>query len=366
MSRAGYKLPRWYSMLALQLAAAGLPAGCLLVGSGDCSIRLWRHTPSADPAGWATALRAARRQAEEDVRAAAAAAAARAAKRAAAREQALAEGAEPPTEEEEAEAEAEAAQPRRCRRPCQWQCVSVLRGHTAHVTSVFLPPASPIIVPAGGGGGGGGSLADAFRGLRLASGSVDNTIRIWRADALAPPPPPPPAAVLPAGEEDAEEARAAAATAAAAASAEPPPPAGHEGYQGADLVGSKLLWLKDRALQYADLQELWDPAVRAAKEARARRERAAAAKAAGGGAGAAGGGQQQPGGNGAEGEQEEEAVAAPRPPFPAFLSTRALAALSPPGETVELLGGGPGLGYVAAMTDKQRLYLFACKFDVII
>ena len=57
----------------------------------------------------------------------------------------------------------------------------------------------------------------------------------------------------------------------------------------------------------------------------------------------------------------DPATATRPPPFPAFLTTRALAALSPPGETVELLGGGPGLGFVAAMTDKQRLYLFASK-----
>eukprot|EP00198_Chlamydomonas_reinhardtii_P005867 XP_001695203.1 G protein beta WD-40 [Chlamydomonas reinhardtii] len=150
---------------------------------GDCSVRLWRHTPSADPAGWAAALRAARRQAEEDASAAAAAAAerkaARAAERAAAREQALAnggdgDGAAPAAEGgeedvEDSEEEEQEVQLLRCRRPCQWQCVSVLRGHTAHVTSVvFLPPASPVPVVAVPGGAG---LAEAFRGMRVASGS---------------------------------------------------------------------------------------------------------------------------------------------------------------------------------------------------
>ena len=134
-----------------------------------------------------------------------------------------------------------------------------------------------------------------------------------------------------------------------------------------------------RLFRYASLriappspQELWDPKVKGTKEEAARKEQAAAAAAAASEGGCESGGQkqmpkqQQGGGSGdggekvKEGEAEEEAPAPARPPsFPALLTTRALAALSPPGETVELLGGGPGLGFVAAMTDKQRLYLFA-------
>lgn len=64
--------------------------------------------------------------------------------------------------------------------------------------------------------------------------AVDNTIRIWRADALAPPPPPPALAALTAGANEPEPpppAEAAAAAAAAGPGGREAAPPGHEGYQ---------------------------------------------------------------------------------------------------------------------------------------
>ncbi|PNH07332.1 putative serine/threonine-protein kinase [Tetrabaena socialis] len=97
-----------------------------------------------------------------------------------------------------------------------------------------------------------------------------------------------------------------------------------EGVNGADLAGSKLLWLQNRAVQYADLQELMAPLPPDTE--------AAAADGSGG--------------------------ARRRRQFPRRLATTALAALAPPGEDIELLAAGPGLSAVVAVTDKQRLCVF--------
>ncbi|GIL56632.1 hypothetical protein Vafri_11971 [Volvox africanus] len=247
-SRASYRSPEHHCLAA----GPGLPAGCLLVGSGsgpvavwdvtsgllqerlrghvdavhclalqdggpnfasgsgDCTIRLWRHLPTTDPRGWRAALQTALQQAREDAAATAATAA----------EEQRRAGLEaspdaPNKQEQEQEQEQEAQDPkppdpRKCRRPCQWRCVALLRGHTRLVTSLtFLTtamsqrtnlrsrPDSSDLKYAGvrsrsGTGTGSGSRSGygdivSSSASRLASASVDFSVRIWQVDPTSAP-----------------------------------------------------------------------------------------------------------------------------------------------------------------------------------
>ncbi|GLI65275.1 hypothetical protein VaNZ11_008767, partial [Volvox africanus] len=240
-SRASYRSPEHYCLAA----GPGLPAGCLLVGSGsgpvavwdvtlgvlqerlrghvdavhclalqdggpnfasgsgDCTIRLWRHLPTADPRSWRAALQAALQQAIEDAAAAAATAAEEL------RRVGVEAGPEPPNKQEheqEAQDDPKPPVPRRCRRPCQWQCVALLRGHTRLVTSLtFLTtavaqrnnvrprPGSFDLKYAGVRTGSGSGSRSGYGDIvpssasRLASASVDFSVRIWQIDPTSAP-----------------------------------------------------------------------------------------------------------------------------------------------------------------------------------
>ncbi|EFJ43775.1 hypothetical protein VOLCADRAFT_96135, partial [Volvox carteri f. nagariensis] len=203
-SRASYRAPEHYCLAA----GPGLPPGCLLAGSGSGPVVVWDvasgllrerlrgHTDAVR----CLALQAARQQAEEDLAAAAeathtaGAAAAEAGQAQREEEQSGAVESERPQETQATTAGPPG--PRVCRRPCQWQCVAVLRGHTRLVTSLsFLTSTTSSPAQAASGQVSGPSASSgsevaptaAPAVCRLASASVDFSIRIWQVDPAGDP-----------------------------------------------------------------------------------------------------------------------------------------------------------------------------------